>query len=129
MQRCADGARRLGYALTMFGRRRYLPAINSRNGAMRQFAERQAVNTPVQGAAADLIKLAMVRVHAMLGAEGFKARMVMTVHDELVFDAHREEVDALARRVRQLMSQAAALAVPVEVTVKVGENWSEMTKV
>ncbi len=126
MARCADEARQNGFVATMFGRRRYLPEINSRNGAIRQFAERQAVNTPVQGAAADLIKLAMVRAQKMLQEKGFDAKMVITVHDELVFDASQSEVAALAAAVSDVMEHAVTISVPVVATVKAGPNWAEM---
>jgi DNA polymerase-1 len=129
MQKCEAEAREHGFVATMFGRRRYIPEINSRNPMMRQFAERQAVNTPVQGAAADLIKSAMVKVHAMLDAKGLKSKMVITVHDELVFDAPEAEVKTLALEVRRVMEHAITLSVPVEATVKAGPNWAEMKQI
>jgi len=129
MQKCESEAREHGFVATMFGRRRYIPEINSRNPMMRQFAERQAVNTPVQGAAADLIKAAMVKVHAMLQEKGFKSKMVITVHDELVFDAPEAEVKTLALEVKRVMEHAVTLSVPVEVTVKAGPNWAEMKQI
>ena len=129
MQKCEAEARQHGFVTTMFGRRRYLPEINSRNPMMRQFAERQAVNTPVQGAAADLIKAAMVKVHAMLRDKGFAAKMVMTVHDELVFEAPSAETAALSDEVKGVMEHVIALSVPVKVTVKAGPNWAEMEQV
>jgi DNA polymerase-1 len=129
MQKCEAEAKEHGFVATMFGRRRYIPEINSRNPMMRQFAERQAVNTPVQGAAADLIKAAMVQVHAMLEEKGLKSKMVITVHDELVFDAPEAEVKTLALEVKRVMEHAVTLSVPVEVTVKAGPNWAEMKQI
>ncbi|MBF0620071.1 MAG: DNA polymerase I [Candidatus Omnitrophica bacterium] len=120
-----DKARRDGYVTTMFHRRRYIPDISSKNGAMRQFAERQAINTPVQGSAADIIKLAMVNVHAGLPDTGLDATMIMTVHDELVFDVKKEDQDGLAAFVRRTMIESCVLDVPVKVTVKAGKNWME----
>ncbi len=129
MLRCEAEAAERGFASTMFGRRRYIPDINSRNMALRQFAGRQAVNTPVQGAAADLIKAAMVAVHRLLKTQGFAADMVITVHDELVFDVPEGEAVRLAREVRRVMETTVTLTVPVEVTVKTGPNWAEMKKI
>ncbi len=129
MARCGQEAREQGFVTTMFGRRRYIPDINTRNPALRQFAERQAVNTPVQGAAADLIKSAMVGVERMLKEKGFAAKMIITVHDELVFDVPEAEVARLAQNARHVMEQAVALSVPVVVTVKAGPNWAEMKKI
>ena len=126
MQQCEAEAREKGFVATMFGRRRYIPEINSRNPMIRQFAERQAVNTPVQGAAADLIKAAMVKVQDMLKDKGFGSKMVITVHDELVFDAPQAEVTKLALEIKRVMEHAVTLSVPVEVTVKAGANWAEM---
>ncbi len=129
MERSIAGAREQGFVTTMFGRRRYIPEINSRNGAVRQFAERQAVNMPVQGSAADLIKCAMVRVQRMLQEKAFAATMVVTVHDELVFDVPDDETAAVAAAVRRVMEEAMTLSVPVKVTVKAGANWAEMKEI
>lgn len=129
MARCEAEAVERGFAVTMFGRRRYIPEINSRNTAVRQFAGRQAVNTPVQGAAADLMKAAMVAVHRMLEAQSFSADMVLTVHDELVFDVPETDALRLGLAVKRVMETTLTLTVPVEVTVKVGPNWAEMKKI
>jgi DNA polymerase I len=115
-----------GYVTTMFNRRRYLPDIKNRNMGLRQFAERQAINAPIQGTAADLIKLAMVQVSDELKANAFKSKMIMTVHDELVFDVLREEQDRMVELVRSKMENVMALSVPIKVTVKCGKNWLEM---
>ena len=123
MDRSVEDARRTGYAVTALGRRRSLRDISSRNATARQSAERDAMNTPVQGTAADLIKLAMVRVDRALKAEGLKAKMVLQIHDELLFDVPRGEVEAVSALARREMSAAMDLGVPLDVSVGVGENW------
>ena len=123
MDKSIEDARRTGYAVTALGRRRTLRDINSRNATARQSAERDAMNTPVQGTAADLIKLAMVRVDRALRAEGLKAKMVLQIHDELLFDVPRAEVEAVSALAKREMSAALDLGVPLEVSVGVGENW------
>ncbi|MCG8431152.1 MAG: DNA polymerase I [Candidatus Omnitrophica bacterium] len=117
-----------GYVTTMLGRRRLIPEIRSRNTAIRQFAERQAVNTPVQGSAADLIKLAMLEVQRRIGRGRKRTCMVLQVHDELVFDSPREERKQVIPLIRSTMENVLALAVPVEVDIKAGSNWLEMTQ-
>lgn len=114
-----------GYVETLFGRRLYLPEINSRNGMRRQAAERTAINAPMQGTAADIIKRAMLAVDAWLESSGLPARMVMQVHDELVFEVEDSAVDTLVTQITQLMEVAAELAVPLVVDVGVGNNWDE----
>lgn len=123
MEKAVAEARRTGYAVTALGRRRTLRDINSRNATARQAAERDAMNTPVQGTAADLIKLAMVRVDRALKAERLNAKMVLQIHDELLFDVPRGEVDAVSALATREMSTALDLGVPLEVSVGVGENW------
>jgi DNA polymerase I len=118
-------AREKEYVETIMGRRRYLRDINSRNVATRGFAERNAINAPIQGSAADIIKIAMVNIHAWLTKEKLKSRMTMQVHDELVFDVHKSEVDVMKENVKNLMCKAASLEVPMEVEVGVGLNWLE----
>jgi len=118
-------AREKGYAETVLGRRRTLRDINSRNATARQAAERDAINTPIQGSAADLIKVAMVKVDAALKASGLRAKMVLQIHDELVFDVPREEADRVADIVRREMSSALDFGVPLEVSVGIGDNWLE----
>lgn len=118
-----------GYVLTILNRRRYIPEINSKNGAMRQFAQRQAINTPVQGSAADLIKLAMINIQNEIEACKYKAKMISTVHDELVFEVPPKEEETLIDLVRDKMEHAVKLTVPIEVSVKVGKNWLEMEEV
>tara|TARA_A100001037_G_scaffold302002_1_gene332706 strand:+ start:6418 stop:9132 length:2715 start_codon:yes stop_codon:yes gene_type:complete len=114
-----------GFVETVFGRRLYLPEINARNGQRRQAAERTAINAPMQGTAADIIKRAMISVDAWLQSESVQAVMIMQVHDELVFEVAEQEVDALEAGVRQLMEGAAQLDVPLVLDVGVGDNWDQ----
>ncbi len=121
--------RQQGFVTTLLNRRRYIPEINSPHMAVRQFAERQAINTPVQGSAADLIKLAMVRIARELDEKGFGSRMIISVHDELVFDTLVSEQKELVLLVRQQMEHVMDLRVPVLVSVKKGKNWMETEKI
>lgn len=123
MDNAINTAREKEYVETLMGRRRYLRDINSRNVSTRGFAERNAINAPIQGTAADIIKIAMVNIHHWLVNEKLKTRMTMQVHDELVFDVHKEEVDHVKENISRLMCQAVQLEVPMEVEVGVGENW------
>lgn len=116
-------AKEQGYVETLFGRRRYIPEINDRNFNIRAFGERTAQNTPLQGSAADLIKIAMVRIHKALPAAGLQARMLLQVHDELVIEAPAEEAAPAAQLVKEHMEGAAKLDVPLVVTVGIGDNW------
>jgi DNA polymerase-1 len=113
------------YVETILGRRRYLRDINSRNMNMRGFAERNAINAPIQGSAADLIKVAMIHVHEWMKKENLKSKMILQVHDELVFDAHKDEVELLKANIPGLMSNAIKMKVPVEVEVGTGNDWLE----
>lgn len=121
-------ARQHGFVTTLYGRRRYVPEINHANRNVRQAAERAAINSPLQGTAADIIKLAMIELDRRLRREGWKAQMVLQVHDELVLDAPPEEIPALANLVRECMSGVASLRVPLKVDVEAGDNWAEMEK-
>ncbi|HQO57304.1 MAG TPA: DNA polymerase I [Candidatus Omnitrophota bacterium] len=112
-----------GYVMTLLQRRRYIPDILSRNMAVRQFAQRQAINTPVQGTAADMIKLAMIRIYEEMSKRRLRARMIITVHDELVFDVPDDERESLILLVRDLMENTLTLDVPVKVSIKYGPNW------
>ena len=114
-----------GYAVTMMGRRRQLPELKSGNANVRNFGERAAMNTPVQGTAADIIKLAMVRVHHALKKEGLQARLILQVHDELLIEAPREEQAQVESILRACMEQVFSLAVPLVAEVKTGESWYE----
>jgi DNA polymerase-1 len=118
-------ARDLGYVETVFGRRLYLPEIRSRNAAMRQYAERSAINAPMQGTAADIIKRAMIDVDRWLRESGTPARLIMQVHDELVLEVADQAVAETTAQLRQHMIAAAELAVPLKVDVGVGRNWDE----
>jgi len=118
-------ARETEYVETILGRRRYLRDINSRNITTRGFAERNAINAPIQGSAADIIKIAMVNIHRWLEKEKLKTKMIMQVHDELVFDLHKDEVDIVKENIVKLMKYAVHIEVPMEVEVGVGANWLE----
>lgn len=124
-----EEARTMKYVTTLLGRRRYLPDLASQNRVLRSYAERTARNTPIQGTAADIIKAAMIRTHRKLSEDGFQAKLILQVHDELIFEAPAREVPALAAMARTEMEQAVALAVPLVVDVKAGRNWAEMEKV
>ncbi len=116
-------AQEKGYAETLLGRRRYLRNINSSNRVVKQFEERVAINMPIQGTAAEMIKLAMINIHRELIKQKYKSKMVLQVHDELVFDAHKDEIDDLLILVKDLMANALPLEVPVIVDTGVGDNW------
>jgi DNA polymerase-1 len=125
LDRQVEIARAQGYVETLLGRRRYITDIRDKNFNVRAFAERTAQNTPLQGSAADLIKVAMVRIHDALRRDGFRTRMLLQVHDELVFEAPEDEVERVRPLVKGLMEGAATLQVPLVVDVGVGKNWLE----
>ena len=114
-----------GYVETLTGRRRYLRDIDSRNGMIRAAAERTAINTPIQGTAADMIKIAMVNVSNLLDSGNYETRMLLQVHDELVFDLRKEEQEELIPKIEQAMKDALPLSVPIVVESGTGENWLE----
>ena len=118
-------AKARGYVETVFGRRLWLPEINSPNGPRRQAAERAAINAPMQGTAADLIKLAMVAVQDWLEKDGLKTKMIMQVHDELVLEVPDDELELVKQKVPELMAGVAQLKVPLLAEVGVGKNWEE----
>ncbi|MEC4112595.1 DNA polymerase I [Myroides pelagicus] len=120
-----DFARENGYVQTILGRRRYLKDINSHNAVVKSAAERNAVNAPIQGSAADIIKIAMINIHQKLTSENWKSKLLLQVHDELVFDAHKEELDNLKTMVKEQMESAFTLSVPLIVDLGIGENWLE----
>jgi DNA polymerase-1 len=120
-----DEARRVGYVTTILNRRRYIPDINSQNFGVRRFAERTAINTPIQGSAADLIKLAMIKIDCRINELGLKGEMILQVHDELVFDAPAQEVEQLKNLVKTIMETAYPLSVPIVADVRTGRNWLE----
>ncbi len=125
MDHMRETARDQGYVETVFGRRLYVPEIKASNQARRQYAERTAINAPMQGTAADLIKLAMLAVDRWIADSGIKVRMIMQVHDELVFEVAEEALDSAAAAIRQHMTGVAKLAVPLEVEIASGENWNQ----
>ena len=125
MNEQVDFARENGFVETVLGRRRYLKDINSQNAVVRGAAERNAVNAPIQGSAADIIKLAMIKIHRRMKSEDWKSKMLLQVHDELVFDVPKVEVDALTKMVKEEMENAFTLEVPLVVDVGIGENWLE----
>ena len=125
MDRCIEQAREKEYVETLLGRRRYLRDINSRNATVRGFAERNAINAPIQGSAADMIKLAMVSIHQWMKKEKLKSRMILQVHDELVFDVHLSELELMKKQVEYFMANAMQLEVPMEIGIGTGSNWLE----
>ena len=120
-----EQAKELGYAVTLLGRRRYIPEINSSNRQKREFAERVAINTPIQGTAADLIKVVMIEIAKELRKKTAKSKMILQVHDELVFELHRDELDWIKEMVKDKMENTIKLNVPIIVDMKIGKNWLE----
>lgn len=118
-------AREHGYVETISGRRRYLKDINSANAVVRSGAERNAVNAPIQGSAADIIKIAMINIHRRLKAENYKSKMLLQVHDELVFDVHNSELEKIQPMIKYEMENAFKMAVPLEVEIGLGKDWLE----
>ena len=125
MEMSKEIARKQGYVTTLFGRRRYLPDINSHNATVRGFAERNAINAPIQGTAADIIKVAMIRIHQRFKAEGIRSKMILQVHDELNFSVYPEEKEQVERIVLEEMQNAFPLAVPLVADSGFGDNWLE----
>jgi DNA polymerase-1 len=123
IQEQIDGARDHGYVQTILGRRRYLKDINSANAVVRNASERNAVNAPIQGSAADIIKIAMINIHKKLVEGNWKSKMLLQVHDELVFDVHLSEIDTLKPMIKHEMEHAFALDVPLVVEIGSGKNW------
>jgi DNA polymerase-1 len=118
--------RERGYVQTVLGRRRYIPEINSPNRQVREAAERMAINMPVQGTSADIIKIAMVNLHREMEKRNLRSKMTLQVHDELVFEVPPEEIDLMKGLVSQIMPQALKLSVPLKIDIKLGKNWAEM---
>ena len=112
-----------GYVSTIFHRRRAMPELQSGNFVQRSFGERVAMNMPIQGSAADIIKIAMVKVHRALKEGGFRSRLILQVHDELLIETALEEKEAVAKILKENMEQAVALSVPLDVDVHEGQNW------
>jgi DNA polymerase-1 len=126
IDRCLEEARERGYVQTLLGRRRYMPDLRAKNYALRAAAEREATNAPLQGSAADLMKLAMVRLDRRLTGEGLDAMMLLQIHDELIFEVARTDLDAVSRIVKHEMEHALELSVPIEATLKTGKNWYDV---
>ena len=125
MEESIRKAREQGYVTTMFGRRRYLRDIQSRNQVVRGNAERNAINAPIQGTAADIIKIAMVRIHGKLKNEGYASKMILQVHDELIFEVVPSELEKLKEMVVHEMANAVKLDIPLKVDCGTGKNWLE----
>jgi len=125
MEKIKEEARANEYVTTILGRKRWLRDINSRNQTIRGYAERNAINAPIQGSAADMIKIAMINIHKWMEKENLKSKMIMQVHDELIFDAHKDEINKLKDKVVDLMKNAMELDVPMEIGVGIADNWSE----
>jgi DNA polymerase-1 len=120
-----EAARRDGFVCTLLNRRRYLPELKSKIPSVRQFAERMAINTPIQGTAADLIKVAMVNIDHLLAKKNLSARLIMQVHDELVVEAPAKEKEAVMQLVKKEMEEVIKLKVPLKVEIAAGNNWDE----
>jgi DNA polymerase-1 len=125
MDECIAKAKEQGYVETILGRRRYLRNINASNFTMRGYDERNAINAPIQGSAADLIKVAMINIHYWMKKEKLASRMLMQVHDELVFEVHHSEITRVQEKIKELMVNAIKLDVPMEVGIGRGNNWLE----
>jgi DNA polymerase-1 len=125
MSEQVDFARDNGYVQTVLGRRRYLRDINSRNAVVRGAAERNAINAPIQGSAADIIKIAMIHIHDKLTEGNYKSKMLLQVHDELVFDVYKPELEELSVLIKSEMENAYTLDIPLEVEIGIGDNWLE----
>ena len=125
MNKAIEDARRDGFVTTIMGRKRYLPDINSRSNTVRSYAERNAINAPLQGSAADIIKLAMVRIYDEIKRRGLRSRMILQVHDELIFNVQPAELDELRDIVVRGMEGSSTGRVPMEVAAGTGTNWLE----
>ena len=125
LDRSVEDAKRTGYAVTMFDRRRAMTELKSSNYNTRSFGERVAMNMPIQGTAADIIKLAMVKVTEVLKERGLKTKLILQVHDELIFDVPKAETDEVVNLVHVCMEQVAKLSVPLDADIKVGHSWYE----
>jgi DNA polymerase-1 len=125
LDRTVEDAKKNGYVTTMFGRRRPIPELSSSNFMQRSFGERVAMNSPIQGTAADIMKIAMIRVWERLHRENLKSRLLLQVHDELLIETKRQEEEQVRRILTEEMQQAATLAVTLEIDLHTGENWYE----
>ena len=125
IDRTIQDAKANGYVTTLFGRRRFIPELSSSTASVRSFGEHTAVNTPIQGTAADLIKLAMIHIHQRLQVEHLQSKMILQVHDELVFEVADSEIDLMKKLVKEEMEEVLVLSVPIKVDMGVGKNWDE----
>jgi DNA polymerase-1 len=125
MDQSIQNAKQHGYTKTLLGRKRYLRDINSGNATIRGFAERNAINAPIQGTAADMIKIAMIDIAAKMKKEQFQSKMILQVHDELLFDVYKPELERLSPLVESCMENAIEMLVPLEVGIGTGNNWLE----
>ena len=125
MEKTKYDAREAGYIETLFGRRLYLRDINANNAIRRQASERIAINAPVQGSAADIMKIAMINTHRSLKKSGLKAKLTLQVHDELIVDTPKNETDKVTKLLTKSMQEAANLDVPLEVDIGMGNNWDQ----
>jgi DNA polymerase-1 len=121
-----ESCRKLGYAETLMGRRRYIPEIRSQNFQIRGSGERMAINMPVQGTASDIIKVAMNRIDEEIAERGIESRMILQVHDELIFEGPRAELDTVRELALRVMPQSLDLVVPLKIDIKTGKNWGEL---
>jgi DNA polymerase-1 len=125
MRKTIANADKKGYVTTMKGRRRYMPQIHSSNRQLREFAERTSINTPIQGSAADMIKIAMIDIHRAIKSKNLSSKMILQVHDELVFEVPNDELDQMNALIKKRMENAIKLKVPVKVQIGTGKNWLE----
>jgi DNA polymerase-1 len=125
LDRTVENARASGYVETLLGRRRYIPELQDKSRNVRAFGERTAMNSPMQGSAADLVKVAMIRVHDVLRPDAYEARLLLQVHDELVLEVPADEADEVGAIVKREMEHAAKLSVPLVADVGVGDNWMD----
>ena len=128
METTREKAREIGYVETLFGRRLYLPDINASQIPRQKAAERIAINAPLQGTAADIIKLAMINIHAWLQESALDVQMIMQVHDELVFEVRHDLIEEVTLQVKNFMTQVVTLSVPLDVSVGIGDNWNDASK-
>jgi len=122
-----EGARKKGYVITLLNRRRYLEGINSKDKNIREFNERIAINAPIQGSAADLIKLAMIKIDESFKKERFKSRLLLQIHDELIFEIYQPELKKAKSIIKEIMEHSLKLSVPIKVNLKTGSNWAEVS--
>ena len=125
MENTIETARQKGYVETLLGRRRYLRDINSGNAVVRGYAERNAINAPIQGSAADIIKIAMINIYNKMSNMQLRSRMTLQVHDELVFDVYKPELESMLLMVKENMQNAIKINVPLDVDISSGNNWLE----